>query len=92
LHDIIKSNYMKNLFSKTLLVVVLFVTTISISSCITFQDMRKPHHHNHGQQKKKHPNATRVEYKVKTPNHSNGHGKGHGNGHNKGKGKGHGKH
>lgn len=73
---------MSKLFQRVLLALTLTVSSIGIlSSCITLQDMRKPRH-NHSQ-KKKHPNATRIEYKIKTPNHSNRH-KGHDNGHGKG--------
>ena len=73
---------MSKLFQRVLLALTLTVSSIGIlSSCITLQDMRKPRHNQ--SQKKKHPNATRIEYKIKTPNHSNGH-NGHDNDHGKG--------
>ncbi len=73
---------MSKSFQRVLLALTLTLSSIGIlSSCITLQDMRKPRHNQ--SQKKKHPNTTRIEYKIKTPNPSNRH-KGHDNGHGKG--------
>lgn len=80
---------MNKLFQRALLALTLTLSSIGmLSSCITLQEMRKPRH-NHSQ-KKKHPNATRIEYKIKTPNHSNrhkSHNKDHRKGHHDSKGK-----
>lgn len=70
---------MKKSIFKTFLGLTLILSTIGIlSSCVTFQDMKKPNKEQR-HQKKKHPNAMRVEYKIKTPNHTKKHGKGHKN-------------
>ena len=56
---------MSKLFQRVLLALTLTMSSIGIlSSCITLQDMRKPRHNQ--SQKKKHPNTTRIEYKIKT--------------------------
>jgi len=90
---------MNNTFSKVLFVLSLTLLSLGVlSSCITFQEVGKPHkkhpnHHKHPK-KKKHPHSTHGNYRISVPQphpSKGNNGKGNPNGKSKGKGHGNGK-